>query len=283
MSCMRIGAVAAIALAVQAPALASSDAEASRAGASATGLPLVAAREVRLTYNGFFFGLRVMKANVTAAMGAAGYEASSEFRTAGLAGFFKDARIQAVAKGALDAGRVAPASYAHQNLASKKKRKIEIDFTGAEVEARVDPPFGSLGEPPATPAQRREALDPIGVFLQIAIAPAAEPCKRTLPVFDGKRRYNLRFEPAGRERLELRGFQGDSAKCHIYYEPVAGFDADELEAPEVYERPITMWLADVGGGFLAPVRIKTEVKGMGVTVEAKAVERGPGLGGPAPE
>ena len=89
-----------------------------------------------------------------------------------------------------------------------------------------------------------------------------EPCDRVVPVFDGKQRYDLRFERVADKEVDVRGYEGPAVKCNVYYTPVSGFDPEDLASPETYERPLQMWLADVGGGLYLPVHIRGNVSGM---------------------
>lgn len=225
-------------------------------------------RDVSIIYNGYLLGLRVMKATVTATVEDGGYQSDAVFRSAGIAGLFKDARIEAGVGGVLDEERLAPRRYEHRNLASSKNRVIAIDFVPDDVVSTVTPPFGSMGQPPATREERLGSFDPITAFLAIALEGGDSPCDRTVPVFDGKQRFNLRFAPAEYEEINSRAYDGPAWHCYMYYQPVAGFDPEDLADPEDYARPMHMWLADLGDGQWAPVRIRARVSGVGVRVEA---------------
>ncbi len=234
-----------------------------------------AGEHLRVLYNGYFFGMRVMKASLDVDLDGCGYEAASVFRTAGLAGFFKDSEIHADSSGGRADTGLAPLWYEHQNVASKKNRRIRIDFTDDDVVSTVTPAFGSMGQPPATQDERFGALDPISSFLQIAVHGGDTPCDRTVPVFDGKQRYDLRFERVATKDIDVRGYEGRTIKCHVYYVPISGFDPEDLAEPETYDKPIEIWLADTGSGVRVPVRFRANVSGLGVRVDVKSIERTP--------
>jgi len=240
----------------------------------AVSAPAVASQtreHIHVTFNGYFLGFRVMKTTIEAEITGDTYETTANFRTAGLAGMFKVSRIQALANGAVNGSGLEPIHYEHRNLASSKNRVIQIDFTPDDTYSTVIPEFGSMGVPPATREERLPALDPISAFLSIGVEGGDAPCVRTVPIFDGKQRYDLRFEPVEFEPIRVRGYRGDAWRCNVFYTPVSGFDPEDLAAPEDYARPMEMWLADMGDNRWVPVRIRARVSGVRVSIEAKRV------------
>jgi hypothetical protein len=213
-------------------------------------------QHLSLRYSGSFALLRVARAQIEADVSPDRYEGALTFRSAGLAGFFKTARIDAQGQGARDAAGFAPETYAHVEANGRKRREVTLDWEPTDVIVAASPPFGSLGDPAPTPEQKREALDPLAMVLQIAMAGGEEPCSRIVPVFDSKLRYDLAFEPDGVEDdLRTDGYRGPAHRCRAYYRPIAGYDPEDLAEPEVYATPIRLWLAEVAPGVLVPALI----------------------------
>ncbi len=221
---------------------------------------------VIFTYNGYFGPFRLVKATLEANVEDGAFTLNSGYRAAGLAGCFSDADIRAEVTGAANGERLAPTVYEHRNLASKKGRVVRIEYGPGSVTPVIDPPFGSMGEPPATAEERAVARDPITTFFAIAMEGGANQCDATLPVFDGKQRYDLRFEKVGEERVYTPAHAGQAIKCHVYYTPVSGFDQEDLADPETYATPMTLWLGEVEPGVYAPMRIRAKVSGVSVSI-----------------
>ncbi|OLF71897.1 hypothetical protein AWH62_12240 [Maricaulis sp. W15] len=204
------------------------------------------------------------------------YQASARFTAAGLAALFTDADIEAGVSGYRDGDALRPWHYSHLNHASSKNRVVAIDFPDGVATPNIEPPFGSMGEPPATDEERAGAADPISTLLAMglgAVARGDSQCDGTLPVFDGRARYNLRFEDGGTDRVRTRAWSGDALVCHAYYEPISGYEADEFPSEDDIDRPITFWLAPVHGGDIhIPVRIRTNAGFGGVTIVARSIE-----------
>jgi hypothetical protein len=86
----------------------------------------------------------------------------------------------------------------------------------------------------------------------------AETCQRTLPIFDGRMRYDLalsfkRIEDVSNER----GYSGPAAVCAVTFKPVSGYHPERFAIRYLREnRDMELWLAPVAGTrFVAIYRI----------------------------
>jgi hypothetical protein len=105
----------------------------------------------------------------------------------------------------------------------------------------------------------------LGVF---RATQAQDACKGSRPVFDGKRRFNLVSEDAGRETLkktQYSSFSGEALRCAVTIEPVAGFRKKDYkrgwlavqEHAKAHKELPTMWLAPFAPGMpVVPVRME---------------------------
>jgi len=204
------------------------------------------------------------------------YQASARFTAAGLAALFTDADIEAGVSGYRDGPNLQPWRYSHLNHASSKGRIVAIDFPEGIATPDINPPFGSMGEPPASEDERRGAADPLSALLSVglgAVANADAPCEGSMPIFDGRARYNLRFEYGGQDRVRTRAWSGEADVCNAYYEPISGYEEDEFPSDDVIAEPITMWFARVGDNDIrVPVRIRSNAGFGGITVTARSIQ-----------
>jgi hypothetical protein len=82
-------------------------------------------------------------------------------------------------------------------------------------------------------------------------------CERTLPIFDGHRRFDLKlaFKRTDKVKLDNR-YAGPVAVCAVTFAPVAGHRSDSKLVKFLQDRDIELWLAPVAGTrLLAPVRL----------------------------
>lgn len=256
--------------------LSGSAGDAEGAADSATAVHAAGTHGVTVQYSGSVLIFQVADISIRTEYSADTYQAAARFTAAGLAALFTDADIEAGVSGYRDGAQLQPYRYSHLNHASSKNRVVGIDFPEGVAMPDVNPPFGNMGEPAASDADRAGARDPISTLLAMglgAVSSGSSRCDGRLPVFDGRARYNLRFEDGGHKQVRTRAWSGEALICHAYYEPISGYEADEFPTAEDIAQPIDFWLAPVNGGeFYVPVRIRTNAGFGGVTVSARLIE-----------
>lgn len=181
---------------------------------------------MNLAYEGRLL-VKVLDVSITQEADDNGYASTARITSYGVLAAFKKINQVATARGAIDRGTARPTVFNHHNRASKRGRKIEVRWSGANVTAVATPRYKSLGEPPASAAQRAESVDPVTGLMRLALSDRqAQLCTGTLKFFDGKQRYDLVFSgraastPTAREkRLGLV----NTVRCNVVYREVAGF------------------------------------------------------------
>ena len=132
------------------PVLAADDAADSAAGSGPLG--------ITVQYSGSVMIFQVADIVVNGQFANDDYSASARLTTAGLAALFSDADIEAGVSGYRFGPRLQPWRYSHYNHASSKNRTVGIDFPEGVATPDIEPPFGNMGEPPATAEERAELL-----------------------------------------------------------------------------------------------------------------------------
>ncbi len=220
---------------------------------------------------GYVFGIRLIKSQYIGYVGEREYAAYADAKTAGLGALLKKMEIWAVTKGRVGAdGTLRPDWHVQQNT-DKKNRRVEMNYdNGARgIDVNIVPPLGSQGVPAATPAERFSAMDTLTTLLHMAKpASADELCTRSVPVFDSKQRYNLRLEPVGSDRVKFLGDKQEAIHCHVYYEPVAGFDPEDLPTDEEAATPVDVYFQYFDeANMYVPVRFSYKVSGFKAIVK----------------
>ncbi len=143
-----------------------------------------------------------------------------------------------------------PLRYLLESDGRWSKRVLHMTW-GADglPQATIDPePDDDDDREPVPDALKRNTLDPITAVAARALRGSAEPpCTGIDPVFDGRRRYNLRYRPVGPEELKPHNrsaYAGPAFHCIVWIEPVAGYTRSWLaENRDAEERPTHIWLA----------------------------------------
>ena len=143
----------------------------------------------------------------------------------------------------------------------------------------IDPPFEDKPDRvPVRAEDRRNIIDPVGAFVVpapksgAAVSPAA--CDRTLPIFDGWTRFDLKLSWTGEKKVNVKGYSGPVAVCAVRYAPIAGHRRDRPATKFMEEnKDIEVWLAPVGASeALVPFRISVKTMVGTVVIEAYAFE-----------
>tara|TARA_R110002073_G_scaffold3635_2_gene23924 strand:- start:14965 stop:15804 length:840 start_codon:yes stop_codon:yes gene_type:complete len=256
--------------------LASSVAGEPASGADITADNVSGARMITARYSSSVLVFRVGDISLSAQIDPGHYAANTVVEAAGLAALFTDFDIHADVEGLRTPVSVAPLRYTHVERTGSKIRAVDIAFENRIASAQATPPFGSLGVPPATPAQLEGVIDPISaIFLlsQARVGGEGAVCSGSLPVFDGKARYNLRLEAGESRNVRTPAWRGEALLCHAWYEPIAGYDPEDYPTPAELRYPLDIWLAHFPEhGFYLPVRLHTRAGFGGVTIQVAELD-----------
>jgi hypothetical protein len=170
------------------------------------------------------------------------YRASSEMETVGIVGTVFPWRSEATSEGSRRQSSLWPLRHRSQGVYRGERRVVELDYRdGGTVEARVEPaPEHDWRE--SVPVElQRTTIDP----LTAALAVMASDCDGSLPVFDGRRRYDLELSDLGEGEVEASSYHlyaGEARRCRALVKALGGFWRDD---PRHSEKPTTLdyWIA----------------------------------------
>jgi hypothetical protein len=156
-----------------------------------------------------------------------------------------------------------PTTFTSKIISSAETSDVTmtLDEGGNVKELTATPPPRS-DLVPVTKANRQAIVDPLSALL-FPTAPAGEglsqeACRRTLPIFDGHHRYDLKLAFKRMDNMTAeRGYAGPVVVCSISYEPIAGHRANVPLVKYLSEgREMEIALAPIGGTrLLAPFRL----------------------------
>jgi hypothetical protein len=201
----------------------------------------------------------------------------SSVATGSIAGFlrlFLDAQGSVTAEGRLSSGKPVPSKFQLKLLAGKWSDEVGIVFTGNRAKESVLPTSASPSADyvPIKDGDRVGASDPMTALLVYVGGSGAttvpQACERTVAIFDGHTRYNLRlaFERFSTAHA-TEGYQGQVVVCSAKFLPVAGYDPKHFLVTYLAAQHETeIWLAPLGSTrFLVPYRASISTP-MGVGV-----------------
>ena len=217
----------------------------------------------RATYSVSLLGLPIGTAGAVGEISRTAYHIDANAKLSGLATLVANSKGAASATGAIVAGHILPATYAVTAANPTLTRTMRMSLAGNAVTGvDISPPFENKPDRiPLRDQDKRGVIDPVGAFM-ISL-PGADPlvgpaaCNRTIPVFDGYTRFDVRLAYVGQRHVKSTGYSGPVAVCAVRYIPIAGHRPDRPGTKFMAEnKNIELWLAPMESArLLLPYRI----------------------------
>ncbi len=214
-------------------------------------------------------GLPIAKASFHTELKANRYTISGTMNSAGLADLFAETSGQTSVSGTVGRDRLSASEYKVRYRTGKKGRDIDVQFRNGDVTSASMKPARKIPKNwiPVTKADMRNVVDPLSGL----IFPAdTRVCPKSVPVFDGESRMDLKLSAKGTKPFKTEGFQGDVIVCGIKFVPKSGYrkgrdDVDYLRKLETME----IWFAKAESvNVYAPVYVRIPTSYGAVTIWA---------------
>jgi hypothetical protein len=275
-------------------ALAASAALALSAGTVAA-TPPTPAKTLGLTYEVYAGGLHIFTFDLDLVLEPTGYRIAAEGSTRGMTSVLYKWDVKLAAEGEAKplsgksgiAERLRPARYVTVNTGRQQPKTMQLAFdpTGSFSVVRNPPDGGDETEdredlPSKLPP---DIVDPLSAAL-VATQNLAKTglCEQTIPVFDGKRRYNLLLHDSGvatvpKSRTSV--YDGPATLCSFTMERISGFSKKKRryanQWDEDKDEPPTLWVAQVRDDMPpVPVRFTGAISFGSIVVHLIRVEAG---------
>ncbi|WP_244484136.1 MULTISPECIES: DUF3108 domain-containing protein [unclassified Rhizobium] len=214
-------------------------------------------------------GLPIAKASFHTELKANRYTISGTMNSAGLADLFAETSGQTSVSGTVGRDRLSASEYKVRYKTGKRGRAIDVQFRNGDVTSASMKPARKIPKNwiPVTKADMRNVVDPLSGL----IFPAdTRVCPKSVPVFDGESRMDLKLSAKGTKPFKTEGFQGDVIVCGIKFVPKSGYrkgrdDVDYLRKLETME----IWFAKAESvNVYAPVYVRIPTSYGAVTIWA---------------
>ena len=217
--------------------------------------PAAAADKITIRFEVFgLAGLHVATDRTLIEESGTTYALTGDLKTTGLAGLFQDFQKKSSARGRLTASGAQPETYNADVRRDKAARHDKIDFRGNATASGSSSPAKS----DTAAAPPRDAVDPLtACFLVERRLGQGGNCTLTVPVFDGRHRFDLSFTDLGYQKLSAGKephYGGEAHACKMTRENLAGAtDKDKVEMPQRG----TLWYARLTpGDLMLPVKVE---------------------------
>ena len=160
-------------------------------------------------------------------------------------------------------------SVTNRPRSGKRGRAIDVTFhNGNVVQASMVPArMKPANWVPVSSADMRAVLDPISGLI---IPAGSRICPKTLPIFDGESRMDLKLTSKGTKPYSTKGFEGEVIVCGIRFVPRSGYKKGREDVEYLRNlKSMEIWFAKAdAANVYAPVYVKIPTKLGPVTVSA---------------
>ncbi|HXD44367.1 MAG TPA: DUF3108 domain-containing protein [Pseudolabrys sp.] len=192
------------------------------------------------------------------------YLAAASGSTTGLLRIFTGGQGTSAARGTLNGSGVPLTSiYAATITTREKSDEIRLTINHGDVkDTRLEPPRDKDPERiPITSAHEHGIVDPMTASL-LRAPPSGdmlvpETCQRTLAIFDGRLRYDLKLAYKRVEQVKTaKGYAGPALVCSVFFTPIAGFIPSRTAIKYIAKlKDMEVWFAPISGTrVLVPIR-----------------------------
>jgi Protein of unknown function (DUF3108) len=225
-----------------------------------------AASRIVAVYRVALAGFNLGDFRLTTTFSGPSYEMRGEARFSILEGLLYDWRGTTASKGRVTSSGPEPAMYALSYVGGSKSEQLRMTFGGGAVtDISIIP--NKRPNPRTIPVTREQlegVLDPMTAAFLYAHSDNPngdlKVCNQTIPVFDGKQRFDLVLTPKMAARVQKEaptGYSGPAAVCRVKFIPIAGYQLDNPGIKLMAETDeIEVWLVPLRGtAMYVPYRI----------------------------
>jgi hypothetical protein len=158
-------------------------------------------------------------------------------------------------------GRLTPKFFASKIIDDEGNSELRMTFDEGVVKDLVyQTPPSKTDRVAITDADRRGVADPLtAMLIPAGDDPLARAnCNHLLPIFDGRRRYDLALSFKRFDQVTIEhGYAGLVLVCGVILKPIAGYRTDSMLVKYVAgRRDMELWFAPITGtSVIAPIRV----------------------------
>ena len=225
------------------------------------------ATRITANYGVYWAGLHFGDIRLDIIVRSSDYEMKGDGQSSALGGLIYKWSGDTTSAGKLSKSGPQPSQYTLDYSGGDKHGDVRISFSGGAVSEVSTLPKKRPNPKDilVTKEQLRGVLDPMtGAFLRARpnLSNAdLEVCDETIPVFDGKLRFDIVLVPKERRRIERKapnGYSGPAAVCGVKFVPISGFRPGDrgINFMSSHEDEIEVWLVPLPNTVLyLPYRI----------------------------
>ena len=224
--------------------------------------PAARPTRVGVNYVVTWLGIPVVRGRITATIDGRRYRATLSSRTVGIAErLFRDRRLVEV-EGTMTETGPKPRRYRSSVRSKKENRTITMTYRpDGRIVTSIDPKESPSKRKPVPAGLQKDTLDPLSAMIAgTTLAAGEDRCGFGAPVFDGRRRMDIRLSFRGREQtpVPFPGVSRNAVKCEARVKRIAGFRPRAIRERPV-PPPVEVWsVRHAEAGLWIPVKMRVK-------------------------
>jgi len=217
-------------------------------------------------YAAYLSGVPIGKATLSGTFDGPTYRLDGYGKLTGLAGVVYDYTASASSAGQLQAGAAEPRAFSVNATDGDKTATVRMTMNRKGVNRlKLTPPipkawYNHPKRVKVTEAHTKNTLDPMSALIVAGNTPNGidkRACNRTVPVYNGRERFDVKLEFLRFETISSKYIPGNQVLvCGAHYQAIAGHRSDKEEVKMAEKIQVEVKLAPVeGSDLLLPYRI----------------------------
>jgi len=187
------------------------------------------ARQLDLAYSISVSGVDAGQLTLSIAFTGGSFRISSKLQSLGFIDKFIGFRSQASTKGSMSSNKIKPSEHMADNLWREETRYVRLSY-GPHGPVKSDiSPSAETDDREAVPREMWPGtFDALSAAYIASLAArtnvddSAARCLATIPIFDGRRRYDIRISPIGYRSIDGPVYRGSAFECDVKLHRIAG-------------------------------------------------------------
>jgi hypothetical protein len=226
------------------------------------------AKMIDLKYRIFVGGLETGEVKLQINHGEDTYHVKSEIRSLGLVDVLINFRSSSFSKGRVINNIVSPTQHEAHNMWRGDPRSVVMSYNdkGPDMVDVVPLPQDD-DRLPVKEGMKLATVDALSAALVTSLSAMSETnrCYKSVPIFDGRRRYNIHIKGEVEQAVEGPVYSGNAYRCELKIERIAGHSRSPW-MPRRNDESGAVWFARLAPAWTPiPVRFEADI-GMGSLV-----------------
>lgn len=223
-----------------------------------------------------FYGLPVASSTFRSSFRDDRFAMEGTLSSAGIARIFDSTTASVTVNGRFSGRNPRPTGYSVSYSSGGKDKRTALSFSGSRVSSVVnEPPLKKRGKDwvPVTGKHLASVTDPVSAVL-VRASGLDDVCGRTVSVFDGELRADLKLGAGKPENVETAAYSGEAVTCDARFVPVAGYRPGNKSIAWLRDHgAITVTFAPLGKtGIYAPIHATVGTQIGTITLYARRLE-----------